>query len=41
MAQNEVKMVWNPALVLLRCPKILQASSEKAKHTESLAYHLP
>lgn len=43
MSQNEVKMAWNPASVLLRCPKILQTSSTRAdmvNPTDTLSWHV-
>jgi len=43
ISQNAANMAWNPAPVLLRCPKILQTSSKKAdmvNSTDTLSRHI-
>lgn len=43
MSQNEAKMAWNPAPVLLRCPKTLLTSSKKAdvvNPTDTFCWHV-
>lgn len=43
MSQNEAKTAWNPAPVLLRFPKILQTSPERADTaslTDALFWHV-